>query len=121
VINLALDEEELRSAVTSRLTRDELDHAVAYAADKPIDAGAVLELPHLVLTVPWEAVLAFVDREPLANWGHSSRYLLMRRGADEEMSVEARFPPFGSEVQLNWRVVYRAPGIPVTGLGEARS
>ena len=68
-----------------------------------------------------EAVLAFVDREPLANWGHSSRYLLMRRGADEEMSVEARLPPFGSDVQLSWRVVYKAPGMPDTALGAAKS
>jgi hypothetical protein len=118
---LALDEEELRSAVTSRLTRSELDHAVAYAADEPLEAGTVLQLPHLVLSVPWEAVLAFVDREPLANWGHSSRYLLMRRGADEEMSVEARLPPFGSDVQLSWRVVYKAPGMPDTALGAAKS
>ena len=107
--------------MTSRLTQDELDHAVAYAADQPAEAGAVLEFPHLVLSVPWEAVLAFVDREPLANWGHSSRYLLMRRGGDEEMSVEARFPPFGSGVQLNWRVVYKAPGMPDTALGAVRS
>ena len=121
MINLALDEDELRSVVTVRLTRDELDHAVAYAADKPVEAGAVIDHPKLVLTSPWQAVLSSIHREPLTNWGHSSRYLLMHRGADEEMSVEARFPPFGSEVQLNWRVVYRAPGIPVTGLGEARS
>jgi hypothetical protein len=118
---LALDEEELRSAVTSRLTRDEFNHAVAYAADQPVEAGAVLEFPFLVLSVPWQAVLAFVDREPLANWGHSSRYLLIRRGVDEEMSVEARFPPFGSDVRLNWRVVYKAPGAPDTAPGAVRS
>ena len=118
---MALDEDELRSAVTSRLTQDELDHAVAYAADTPVEAGTVLEFPHVVLSVPWEAVLAFVDREPLANWGHSSRYLLLRRGADEVLSEEARFPPFGSDVRLNWRVVYKAPGTPDTALGADRS
>jgi hypothetical protein len=118
---LALDEVELHAAVTSRLTRDELDHAVAYVADEPVEAGRVLQLPHLELSVPWDAVLAFVDREPFANWGHSSRYLLMRRGADEEMSVEARLPPFGSDAQLNWRVVYKAPGSPDTALGAAKS
>jgi hypothetical protein len=119
--NVALDEDELRSAVMSRLTLDELDQAVVYAADKPVAAGAVLAFPHLELPVPWDAMLAFVDREPLANWGHSSRYLLVRRGGDEELSMEARLPPFGSDVQLNWLVIYKARGMPDTALGAARS
>ena len=115
--SIPINDEEVRAVVTSNLTSQERDRAVAYAVTEPVSAGAVLEFPNLTLPVPWEAVLAFVDREPLANWAHSCRYILARRDGDEVISVDARFPPFHSPVPLSWRVVHRAPGIPDSALG----
>jgi hypothetical protein len=118
---MPLTDEELRAVVTSNLTSEERDRGVAYVAPEPVPAGAVLEFPSLTLPVPWEAVLAFVDREPLANWSHSCRYFLARRDGDEVMSVDARFPPFRSLVPLNWRVIHQAPGVPDSALGVAKT
>lgn len=118
---MPLDDEELRSIVASYLTREERERGVAYGASEPIPADAVLEFPNVELKVPWEAVLFFVDRQPLANWGHSSRYLLVRRGEEETLSVEARFPPFASKGSLSWRVVHQAPDVPDTSLGVPKA
>lgn len=113
---MALNHAEVRAVVASHLTREEEEHGVAYAADEAIAAGAELQFPGVELAVPWEAVLVFIDRQPIANWGHSARYLLVRRGVDEAVSVEARLPPFGARPSLTWLVAYQAPGVPDTAL-----
>lgn len=118
---MPLDDEELRSAVRSHLTRQELESGVAYAAAEAIPSGAVLNFPNVELKVPWNAVLIFVDRQPLANWGHSSRYLLVRRSGEETLSVEARLPPFASEAPLRWKVVHQAPTVPDTALAVPKA
>lgn len=94
------------------LTRDELNKGVVYAAAISIRAGEKLQFPRISIVVPEPAWLAFVDREPLANWGHSCRYVLIDRETGELRSTEARFPPFDVSKQLRWRVVYRAKGVP---------
>jgi hypothetical protein len=113
---MALSEDRLKNLLKAGLDAAELGKGVVYVCTDPVDEGARLNYAHREIRVPWEALLAFVDREPLANWGHSCRYILVKRENGEISSVEARFPPFHSEDGRRWRVFYQAPGVPDAAL-----
>src|SRR5262245_9048604 len=85
---MPLNENQLAAILKSQLTQIELNHAVVYVASAFIPAGATLNFPGATIRVPREALLAFIDREPLANWGHSSRYVLLDRDTGEVISLE---------------------------------
>lgn len=109
---MALSEKKLQSILNAQLTVSERAGGVMYLFLDPIPAGTKLRIPRVNLEVPWDAILAFVDREPSANWGHSCRYILINRNIGEVRSTEARFPPFRPEELRRWRVVYQASGVP---------
>jgi hypothetical protein len=94
------------------LTAAERANGVAYAVETPVAAGTQLQFPGTRIVVAAEAYLAFIDREPTANWGHPARYVLVDRESGEVSSVETRLPPFQERAALHWRVVYRAPSVP---------
>jgi hypothetical protein len=108
---MALSQEQLVAILLGALTPKELEGAAVYAADQPVAAGATLRFARTTITAPWEAFLGFVDRDPLANWGHSSRYVIISRQTGETQSIEAQTPPFGEEGVI-WRVVYKAASVP---------
>jgi hypothetical protein len=99
-------------ALRRELTEDELANAVAYVAAQPVPADARFEVPLLAIDAPWEAYIAFVDRQPLANWAHSARYILLNPITGESRSFEARFPPFGPEARERWLLLHRATSVP---------
>ena len=99
-------------ALRRLLTDAELAQAVVYVAAGELPAGAHVQLPRVDLDIPWPAYLAFVDREPLANWSHSARYLVFNPGTGASLSHEARFPPFGPDRRERWLLAYRAPSVP---------
>ena len=109
---MPLSDNQLDSIVNAQLTTAERAGAIVYALLDSLPSGTKLQFPHLDLDMPWDALLAFVDREPRANWGHSCRYLLINRDTGEVRSKEARFPPFRPDSLRSWRVVYQAPGTP---------
>ena len=103
---------ELDAILLAQLTERERARGVEYAAADTVAAGTTLRFPQCEIEVDRDSALAFVDREPLANWGHSCRYLLAQLDDGAVRSVDARFPPFPSGGRLRWRVLYRAPGLP---------
>ncbi len=109
---MALSEDKLNSILNSQLTAAERADGVMYAFVDPIPAQKGLGFPGVNLQIPWEALLAFVDREPRADWGHSCRYVLINRETGQVRSTEARFPPFRPEELRRWKVVYQAPDVP---------
>jgi hypothetical protein len=109
MMTMALSFDEFVSTLKSKLTADERANSVAYAVEKPIAAGTQLKFPGVSIDVPWEAYLAFIDREPMANWGHAARYVLVNNENAEVRSYETRLPPFGPESELHWCVVYKSP------------
>jgi hypothetical protein len=111
-MNMIQSFEALVLILQVQLTADERAHAVAYAAEQPLAAGTRLEFPGVVINVPEEAYIAFIDRRPIANWGHPARYLVVSRESGEVRSVDARLPPFRQGGELHWRVVYQAPSVP---------
>jgi hypothetical protein len=112
---------DLSLPVVSRLTAEERDHGVAYVVSELVRSGTKLAFPSISIEVPWDAIVAFVDPEPLANWAHPARYLLVRPDSGEVRSMQARFPPFGADPTLQWVVAYQAPGVPDNALGVRKS
>ena len=117
---MALSFEKCVAILKEHLAPEEVTRGVAYAAEVPIPARERLRFPRIDLDVPWPAYLAFVDREPGANWGHSCRYILINRDAGELTSHEARLPPFHTGRDLHWRVAYKAKGVPDSALAIGR-
>jgi hypothetical protein len=113
---MPLSFEQCASILKDHLNLDELNHGAAYAAEAPIPVGERLRFSRIMIDVPWPAHLGFVDREPQANWGHPCRYILINRETGELASFEARFPPFNTGIDLHWRVVYKARGVPDSAL-----
>jgi hypothetical protein len=113
---MALNDDKLRAIFRQELTATEREQGVLYELLDPLEAGSTLEFPQCTIHVAWDARLAFVDRQPLANWGHSCRYVLANATTGEVMSIEARFPPFLRNDQRRWVVAHQAPSVPDTAL-----
>ena len=106
----------LASLVKAHLTDRERDGAVAYAIQTCVPAGTSLVLSGITIQVTKDAYVVFVDRDPLANWSHASRYLLIERDGGGVQSFEAQFPPFPQQDKGRWHVVHRAPSVPDSAL-----
>jgi hypothetical protein len=106
--------EDFTASVYAHFTPDELANAVAYAvlSEIPFAAGTQLNFPGTTIQVKSDSWLAFIDRAPMANWGHSARYLLLDRESGESSSFDTRLPPFQPDGELQWRAIYKAPSVP---------
>jgi hypothetical protein len=109
---MALSGRRLKSILEAQLNRAEREKGVVYLSTEPVKTGARLDFPQCQIEVPWDAILAFVDREPTANWGHSARYILVNRDTGDTQSFEARFPPFQRGDARRWSLFYQARGVP---------
>jgi hypothetical protein len=101
------------ACVLHELTPEEREGAVTYLAAEPIERDVRLALPGVEIVAKARSLLAFVDQDPTANWGHQARYILL--GCDEgspAISVPARLPPFGEKGGLHWKLAYRAATVP---------
>jgi hypothetical protein len=105
-------DDQVREVLLSQLTPAERDFAVAYWFRQAIPVGSQLSFPQVNFEAPWDAALIFIDQQPLANWGHPCRYVLVNPSTRETLSFAARFPPFQPESRNLWRVLYRASAIP---------
>jgi hypothetical protein len=109
---MTLSEDELIKVLLGELNESEREGAVIYLTVEPVSAGEVVNVPGLEIHIPWDAALAFVDREPMANWSHGSRYVLLSRQTGEVASIEARLPPFGAAAGRQWRVAWKPQSVP---------
>lgn len=116
---MAPSENKLRQILVAQLTAAERAKGVVYVLLGPVAAGTILDFPHSSINVPWEAEIAFVDREPMANWGHRCRYILISRSKGEVVSIEARYPPFQDDGR-SWRVAFQAKSVPDSVLAVPR-
>jgi len=107
-----LDASQAHSALLEQLTEAERQRAVIYELANIAVRGSVLSFPQLTIHVPSDALVAFIDREPTANWGHACRYVLVELNTGRISSWEARFPPFGAQPGSEWRVAYQAASVP---------
>jgi len=109
---IAIMDGKVLSLILTFLTPDERAHCVAYALNDAVPAGTVVAASPKPVVAATRAYVAFVDQDPLANWGHRARYLLVDAQSGTLTVVDARFPPFASGNTSAWYVIYRAPGIP---------
>lgn len=107
---MTISHDEIVSNILSGLTPPELSHCVVYLAKSLIPAGQV-NFPRISIDVPWQAYIAFIDREPMANWSHSARYIFVNSETGEMKSFEVQFPPFGASQELKWGLLYKAPSV----------
>jgi len=105
------------AVLRSVLTREEFSGALVYALEKPIPKGTRLQFPGVKIDVAANSRLAFVDRQPMANWGHPARYILVSE-KNGTLSYETRFPPFNQTDKLNWLIVYKAATVPGIAIGK---
>lgn len=113
---------DLPTIIKRHLTAAEQADAVVYAAEPVMVTGAQLAFPKVVLQVNREAFLVFVDGNPIANWGHRCRYLLIERESGAVHTVDAQLPPFAQQPEFfRWRVIYHAPGVPASALAAPLS
>jgi len=105
-------EDDLVRTILAQLTSAERAGAVVYLKDTSVPAGSSLEFPRISIEVPWEARVVFVDRDPMANWSHACRYMLVDPERGEVQSHEAQLPPFRPGQGEHWRVIYKAPSVP---------
>jgi hypothetical protein len=113
---MTFSEDDLLGVLLGELEESEREGAVIYLTVEPVSEGAAVIVPGLEIHVPWDAALAFVDREPMANWSHSARYVLLSRQTGEVASIEARLPPFGPAAGRQWRVARKPPSVPDAAL-----
>ena len=113
---MPLTDERLREAVLARCASDEQRWCVVYVAEASLLKGATRRVPGLTLECPWDAYVAFVDLDPMANWGHRCRYVCVSEDTADTTCIDAQFPPFSARTDRQapspWRVLYRAPGVP---------
>ncbi len=107
-----MDEKRVSEAVLRQLTPQEQARGAAYVTTAPVAAGTRLAMRPATSETEWPCYVAFVDREPLANWGHSCRYILIGAEAAQTRSIEARFPPPRDGALGAIRLVHRGEAVP---------
>lgn len=86
---------------------DQLARSIIYLDSKLIHAGKMIRVGDVIINLPWDAHIVFIDFEPRANWGHTCCYLAICKDSDEIIQVPAQMPPFlktqASTFNLLWR------------------
>ena len=109
---MTLPYDALIAILLGALDDHEREAAVVYRATEPLEAGEKANVPGLDVAAARRSLLAFVDREPSANWSHSSRYLMVDLETGALTSVEARLPPFGPASERHWALVHKGQSVP---------
>jgi hypothetical protein len=108
------DKDAVVQAILNALTSAERLGGVAYLGERRLEGGQTFQASPTAIVAPSPCYLAFIDPSPSANWGHDCRYLMIDTTTGQVRSHTARFPPFGTGDEGDWRLIYRAPGIPDT-------
>jgi hypothetical protein len=105
-----LETSGLDNIVLANLTPEERTHSAAYINDvtetagRPAIGGQPVQIEH-----PY--VLAFIDRNPGANWMHPCRYLVINPADGEFTSIESGRPPAFGPLPGSWRLIRKSPDI----------
>jgi hypothetical protein len=98
--------------VLATLSSEERESSVVYLDKRVLPAGGVVRVGAEEMRTAWPAVMAFVDLEPRANWGHDCRYVLVNAETGELQAIEARMPPFLGGAPETLRVVWKPEAVP---------
>ena len=110
---MSLTIEQAAEKALATLSATEKATSVVYLDSQEIKAGASVPSGREPIVAPWDALMAFVDLQPTANWGHTCRYLLIHAQTGETRSFDASFPPFlKSGPSKTLRVVWKGERVP---------
>jgi hypothetical protein len=112
---------EIRNRAIEELTPDERKKAVLYLDEREIPPGSTIHLGGRAHTPAGKSAVAFIDREPQVNWGHSCRYIILDMETGAVQSIEAQFPPFLSGAAPTLKVVWHADSVPPWALSVPHS
>jgi hypothetical protein len=98
--------------VRAELTGEERTGAAVYLDEQELPAGSSVEIDGRKVPVPSRSAMAFVDREPRANWGHACRYLLIDLDTGAVRSLDAQFPPFLRGAPSTLRLIWKGETVP---------
>ena len=105
-------EERILKKVGERLGPGRLQGAIVYLDRELKRAGEAVQSGDVVIDLPWDCHIAFVDLEPRANWGHACAYLAIRADGDDAIEIAARMPPFLKAGSSGFRLLWRGPLAP---------
>jgi len=107
-----IHEERILKKVCDRLSAERIDSSIVYLDRNLKRVSQSLHVGDVVIEMPWDGYIAFVDLEPGVNWGHLCFYLAIPLDDNEVIEYAAQMPPFlkteTSSFHLLWRGI-RAP------------
>jgi hypothetical protein len=104
--------DEVAERALAQLTAEERQSGVLYLDRRELPAGSTLEIDGRETPIRRPSAMAFVDRVPQANWGHSCRYMLIDLESGHIESIEAQFPPFLRSVPPSLHMVHKGETVP---------
>ena len=104
--------DEVAAKAVAQLSADERKSGVLYVDHHELPAGSTLAIDGREVAVRRPSAIAFVDRVPQANWGHSCRYLLIDLESGQVESIEAQSPPFLRSVPATLRMILKGEAVP---------
>ena len=93
--------DEIAHQVITTLSEQEKKTCATYIDQHIFNVGAALKLNRREHIVTEATVLAFIDLDPAANWGHNCRYLLFEAESNRlKEKIEGQFPPDRDALRL---------------------
>ena len=105
-------QQRIMSKVRDSLGADRLDTVIVYLDCDLKRARERVSVGDVVIDVPWDSHIVFVDLEPKANWGHACSYLTIRLDGDEVIEFAAHMPPFLKAEASSFCLLWRGPLAP---------
>ena len=104
--------DEVADKARALLTDEERRNGVLYLDERELPPGSTLTIDGREIPLRHRSAVAFVDRAPQANWGHSSRHLVIDLESGEVQSIESQFPPFLRVTPATLKVVHKGDAVP---------
>jgi hypothetical protein len=98
--------------VRNTIGSERFGKVIVYLDDSLRRAGERLPVGDLVIDMPWDGHVAFIDLEPRLNWGHACLYLAIRLGGGNTRCFPAQMPPFLKADGSPFRPLWRGPSAP---------
>jgi hypothetical protein len=90
--------ERIQSDARLRLAFERREPSNLWIESEVLRRGHTIGARHQQIEIERDTVMVFADDEPLANWGHTCRYLLYEpENGELYRAVEAQFPPYLTE------------------------
>lgn len=99
--------DDAKRLLLEAISEEDRESSIVYLDEQVFPPGAPIGFYENKFEMPWGGYVGFMDLDPMADWGHECRYLLIRVETGEVETVEARFPPFLEEYSPTLRVVLR--------------